>query len=207
MNYSWLFTKHSISSFANYQVCLYSVFRRGWCWLIWWVKESIPMALLLLGKYRRDSSVGRASDWRSEGPWFNPGSRQFFSIAHYEFTYIVHSVAIASYDRNIVIVKRLKVKTRPRWDSNPQSSDSKSDALSIRPRGHTDYSKYPQLRLVIFTFQFENPYLRAPVHRVLIQHRNTLMAHRRWHSYIFITQKGIAHISALLYDDMICSYY
>ena len=22
-----------------------------------------------------DSSVGRASDWRSEGPWFNPGSR------------------------------------------------------------------------------------------------------------------------------------
>ena len=24
----------------------------------------------------RDSSVGRASDWRSEGPWFNPGSRQ-----------------------------------------------------------------------------------------------------------------------------------
>ena len=25
----------------------------------------------------RDSSVGRASDWRSEGPWFNPGSRHF----------------------------------------------------------------------------------------------------------------------------------
>ena len=23
----------------------------------------------------RDSSVGRASDWRSEGPWFDPGSR------------------------------------------------------------------------------------------------------------------------------------
>ena len=26
----------------------------------------------------RDSSVGRASDWRSEGPWFNPGSRHIF---------------------------------------------------------------------------------------------------------------------------------
>ena len=26
----------------------------------------------------RDSSVGRASDWRSEGPWFDPGSRQSF---------------------------------------------------------------------------------------------------------------------------------
>ena len=25
---------------------------------------------------------------------------------------------------------------RPRWDSNPQSSDSKSDALSVGPRGH-----------------------------------------------------------------------
>ena len=161
------------------------------------------MALLLLGKYRRDSSVGRASDWRSEGPWFNPGSRQFFFIALslINFTYTVHSIAIASYDRKIVIVKRLKVKTRPRWDSNPQSSDSKSDALSIRPRGHTDYSKYP-----IFTFQFEKPYLRAPIYRILIQHRNTLMAHRRWHSYIFIKQKGIAHISALLYDDIICSY-
>ena len=24
----------------------------------------------------RNSSVGRASDWRSEGPWFNPGFRQ-----------------------------------------------------------------------------------------------------------------------------------
>lgn len=27
-------------------------------------------------------------------------------------------------------------KKRPRRDSNPQSSDPKSDALSIRPRGH-----------------------------------------------------------------------
>ena len=29
---------------------------------------------------RRDSSVGRASDWRSEGPWFDPGSRHLFSF-------------------------------------------------------------------------------------------------------------------------------
>ena len=28
-----------------------------------------------------------------------------------------------------------KIKIRPRRDSNPQSSDPKSDALSIRPRG------------------------------------------------------------------------
>ena len=32
-----------------------------------------------------------------------------------------------------------KKKQRPRRDSNPQSSDPKSDALSIRPRGHTLY--------------------------------------------------------------------
>ena len=31
--------------------------------------------LRLLTRKSRDSSVGRASDWRSEGPWFNPGSR------------------------------------------------------------------------------------------------------------------------------------
>ena len=28
----------------------------------------------------RDSSVGRASDWRSEGHWFDPGSWQSFAI-------------------------------------------------------------------------------------------------------------------------------
>ena len=31
--------------------------------------------------------------------------------------------------------KRKKEKIRPRRESNPQSSDPKSDALSIRPRG------------------------------------------------------------------------
>ena len=30
------------------------------------------------------------------------------------------------------------MKKRPRWGSNPQSSDSKSDALSIGPRGHVN---------------------------------------------------------------------
>ena len=28
----------------------------------------------------RNSSVGRALDWRSKGPWFNPGFRQFFFL-------------------------------------------------------------------------------------------------------------------------------
>ena len=82
-------------------------------------------------KYRRDSSVGRASDWRSEGPWFNPGSRQIFSApSPFQLFYIRNRWQ--SYEFNSWHSR----KTRPRWDSNPQSSDSKSDALSIRPRGH-----------------------------------------------------------------------
>ena len=32
-----------------------------------------------LERHRRDSSAGRASDWRSEGPRFDPGSRHMFS--------------------------------------------------------------------------------------------------------------------------------
>ena len=33
---------------------------------------------------------------------------------------------------------KLKIaKSRPRWDSNSQSSDSKSDALTVGPRGHS----------------------------------------------------------------------
>ena len=39
----------------------------------------------------RDSSVGRALDWRSKGPRFDPGSRHLFSIIllmkHFEFLY------------------------------------------------------------------------------------------------------------------------
>ena len=34
---------------------------------------------------RHDSSVGRASDWRSEGPWFDPGSRQLLLCAVFQF--------------------------------------------------------------------------------------------------------------------------
>ena len=51
--------------------------------------------------------------------------------------------------------KKIMCQGRPRWDSNPQSSDPKSDALSVRPRGldresnsnKTSYnSELPQLR-------------------------------------------------------------
>lgn len=52
--------------------------------------------------------------------------------------------------------QKIMCQGRPRWDSNPQSSDPKSDALSVRPRGldrgsnsnKTSYnSELPQLRL------------------------------------------------------------
>ena len=39
----------------------------------------------------RDSSVGRASDWRSEGPWFDPESRQFFFVRSIKFFWTILS--------------------------------------------------------------------------------------------------------------------
>ena len=56
----------------------------------WW--SSLRSAIVLGGRHThrlnnyinsfqvrgRDSSVGRALDWRSKGPWFDPGSRHFF---------------------------------------------------------------------------------------------------------------------------------
>ena len=39
------------------------------CILYWWCAG--PLSLV-----GRNSSVGRALDWRSKGPWFNPGFRQ-----------------------------------------------------------------------------------------------------------------------------------
>ena len=44
----------------------------------------------------------------------------------------------------------------PRWDSNPQSSDSKSDAISIRPRGRR--SKF-RLSLTDTVFKIEKVYM------------------------------------------------
>ena len=46
--------------------------------------EVPPHKIRELRLHRRDSSVGRASDWRSEGPWFNPGSRQIFKMPRIE---------------------------------------------------------------------------------------------------------------------------
>ena len=44
---------------------IFQRFAGVWDWQIW-SPELVSS---------RDSSVGRASDWRSEGSWFNPGSR------------------------------------------------------------------------------------------------------------------------------------
>ena len=37
----------------------------------------------------RNSSVGRALDWRSKGPWFNPGFRHPAVVTFYSFTWII----------------------------------------------------------------------------------------------------------------------
>ena len=43
------------------------------------VLKSSRSTFLLSCSYSRDSSVGRALDWRSKGPRFDPGSRHSFS--------------------------------------------------------------------------------------------------------------------------------
>ena len=42
----------------------------------------------------RDSSVGRALDWRSKGPWFDPGSRQFNCSNNVEFSSLLITIKL-----------------------------------------------------------------------------------------------------------------
>ena len=62
----------------------------------------------------RDSSVGRALDWRSKGPRFDPGSRQFFGAFNQKK---------ASWRVLLHVVKKRKRRRskRHRRDSNPRS--------------------------------------------------------------------------------------
>ncbi len=48
------------------------------------VKITIQGNIIVINS--RDSSVGRALDWRSKGPWFDPGSWQFILIISEQFT-------------------------------------------------------------------------------------------------------------------------
>ena len=56
-------------------------------------------------------------------------------VMHDEIIRVIHYTAL--YWTLAKAKDNRKKKKRPRRDSNPQSSDPKSDALSIRPRGHT----------------------------------------------------------------------
>ena len=61
-------------------------------------ENSAPVAIWLVGlgvctlinSHCRDSSVGRALDWRSKGPRFDPGSRQVFDLDFCEHKNICH---------------------------------------------------------------------------------------------------------------------
>ena len=53
----------------------------------------------------RDSSVGRALNWRSEGPWFDPGSRQSLFICL--FGYIVSSCGSSYWGRLYILCWRV----------------------------------------------------------------------------------------------------
>ena len=89
----------------------------------------------------RDSSVGRALDWRSKGPRFDPGSRHF-ALGSFVFLLLTQLLQLCS-------VKKKNV--RPTWGSNPRPWDWESHALPTELAG-----------LVIlcggtFTFKSNNP--------------------------------------------------
>ena len=62
----------------------------------------------------RDSSVGRASDWRSEGPRFDPGSRHFFFFKCCDQPYCVRQLCG-------LLCSAFTCKWHL-WDLNPRSS-------------------------------------------------------------------------------------
>ena len=64
-----IFSNKNVSTYLHLaKKCTKYVFQENW--IHFYFLQSISTS--------RDSSVGRASDWRSEGPWFDPWSRQIF---------------------------------------------------------------------------------------------------------------------------------
>ena len=65
----------------------------------------------------RDSSVGRALDWRSKGPWFDPGSRQQFNCSNnVEVTSLLITIKLLKHlqllnCKKCVIIKKTTVQT------------------------------------------------------------------------------------------------
>ena len=90
--WTWRFCHGVAGSF----LCILVVcvpFRRSNMFYYWWLFCNnyclsachLPSLILSVATWNhcstgRNSSVGRASDWRSEGPWFNPGFRQLFFL-------------------------------------------------------------------------------------------------------------------------------
>ena len=96
---SYLSSKHEdfCHGVADSFLCILVVcvpFRSSNTFYYWWLFCNnnyclsachLPSLILLVATWNhcstgRNSSVGRASDWRSEGPWFNPGFRQLFFL-------------------------------------------------------------------------------------------------------------------------------
>ena len=85
----------------------------------------------------RDSSVGRASDWRSEGPWFNPGSRHFWTTVQKRYSASKPHLELARWGKPLLAFWRLYVAFSPmRWKwrirvSIPVPLECKSSALPL----------------------------------------------------------------------------
>ena len=87
--------------------------------------------------HSRDSSVGRASDWRSEGPWFNPGSRHFWTTVQKRYSASKPHLEPARWGKPLLAFWRLYVAFSPmRWKwrirvSIPVPLECKSSALPL----------------------------------------------------------------------------
>ena len=75
----------------------------------------------------------------------------------FELANISLAVCVAE-QQNSVSFPLKKIIRRPRRDSNSQSSDSKSDALSIRPRGHAILCGNPNIDTQYIQYMLHYPY-------------------------------------------------
>ena len=113
----------------------------------------------------RDSSVGRASDWRSEGPWFNPGSRQQSKIAlevsickNVKYSSIVNGAVAATPSCDGRVVKAFDLKSNGfyprRFESYSQRNKTVLPFLQIRVSMTSRYSAEEFQRTSHFSTQF-----------------------------------------------------
>ena len=136
----------------------------------YYVASSCPISEVLKSS-SRDSSVGRASDWRSEGPWFNPGSRHFWTTVQKRYSASKPHLEPARWGKPLLAFWRLWVAFSPmRWKwrirvSIPVPLECKSSALPLEliPLASRMFRKPPGCMNVMRTGIYQIFVLFAPI--------------------------------------------